>query len=263
MLPLLGGVLVLSPLAGFFSKAVNKGMGGSLIRFFSFLFMFAFVVGMVAIFVTAVIIMVRRFYSNMLGDEGYLTFTLPVGVNSLILSKLIVSFVWFMGASLIAAAAGAIAVKTYYSGSDFSVAWNFIRDCFRLVGVGNGIALIIEFLVMLFLMSCAICLHFYAAMALGNCFANKKIFLSVCFFVLLSFVMSWIQFALLSGPGQNNLIYSVNRIYDIWLNGMVNEEAYIAIPHTLFLSGCVYFLIISAIYYVPTLLPLKKKLNLS
>ena len=263
MLPLLGGVLVLSPMAGLLSRSVSRGNASGIMRFFSFLFMFAFVVGMVALFVTAVIVMVRRFYSNMLGDEGYLTFTLPVGVNRLVLAKLVVSFVWFMAAAAAAAAAGAIAAKTYYSGSDWSRVWSFIGECFRLVGVGNGMLYVIEMLLMLFLMSCSVCLHFYAAMALGNCFANKKVFLSICFFVLLSIVMGWIEFALLSGSGQKGLLYSVNQFYDIWLNGLKPAQAYAAIPHTILLSGSVYFLIISAVYYIPTVLPLKKKLNLS
>jgi len=37
------------------------------------------------------IILARRFYKNMYGNEGYLTFTLPVTSNQLILSKLITS----------------------------------------------------------------------------------------------------------------------------------------------------------------------------
>ena len=263
MLPLLGGVLVLSPLAGLLSKAVNRGTGGGLIRFFSFIFMFAFVVGMVAVFVVSLVIMVRRFYFNMLGDEGYLTFTLPVGVNGLVVSKLVVSFVWFVAAVLIAAIAGAIAIKTYYSGSDFTVVWGFVGDLSELVGAGNIVLYCLEALVMLFLMSCTACLHFYAAMALGNCFSGKKIFLSICFFVLLSIVMGWIQFGILSTIGQNSLLYSINSIYDIWMDGLTEAQAYAAIPHTLFISGSVFFLILSALYYIPTILPLKLKLNLS
>ena len=37
---------------------------------------------------------VIRFYKNMVSGEGYLTFTLPVTVPQLLISKLLVAFVW-------------------------------------------------------------------------------------------------------------------------------------------------------------------------
>ena len=59
------------------------------------------------------VLMIQRFYKNLLQDEGYLMFTLPVSVHQHIWSKLIVSAVWFIttvlaviGASLIVAYQG-------------------------------------------------------------------------------------------------------------------------------------------------------------
>ncbi len=46
--------------------------------------------------VITLVITVQRFQNNLLGDEGYLMFTLPVSVSSLILSKLIVAVCWFI-----------------------------------------------------------------------------------------------------------------------------------------------------------------------
>jgi hypothetical protein len=40
------------------------------------------------------IVLIQRFYKNLLGDEGYLMFTLPVQSWSHILSKLAVSMLW-------------------------------------------------------------------------------------------------------------------------------------------------------------------------
>lgn len=39
-------------------------------------------------------IIVRRFYKNIFGREGYLTLTLPVSTHQIILSKLIASLIW-------------------------------------------------------------------------------------------------------------------------------------------------------------------------
>ncbi len=63
---------------------------------------------MVATAVLTIVILIERFYSNLLGSEGYLMFTLPVGVGSLVASKLIVSLIWIFCGLLTGAASGAI-----------------------------------------------------------------------------------------------------------------------------------------------------------
>lgn len=52
------------------------------------------VILIVATFVVVLIVTLIRFYRNLLTNEGYLMFTLPVTTDSLIWSKLIVAFVW-------------------------------------------------------------------------------------------------------------------------------------------------------------------------
>ena len=42
------------------------------------------------------IIMIQRFYKNFLGDEGYLSFTLPVETWKHVLSKLLTSMMWII-----------------------------------------------------------------------------------------------------------------------------------------------------------------------
>ena len=48
----------------------------------------------IALGVLTIIVIVQRFNKNLLGDEGYLMFTLPVNSEQLILSKLVISIVW-------------------------------------------------------------------------------------------------------------------------------------------------------------------------
>lgn len=59
---------------------------------------FVFSLALIAAVVTTVVLMILRFYRNLMTDEGYLMFTLPVSTTELICSKLIVSVVWFLGA---------------------------------------------------------------------------------------------------------------------------------------------------------------------
>mgnify|MGYP006988889638 CR=1 FL=1 len=55
----------------------------------------------VAAVVMTVVLMVSRFYRNLLRNEGYLMFTLPVSAHALVWSKLIVSLVWFLLTALL------------------------------------------------------------------------------------------------------------------------------------------------------------------
>lgn len=50
-----------------------------------------FVLLLIGCVVFAVVVMVNRFYKNLLTDEGYLMFTLPVSIHKLLWSKLLVS----------------------------------------------------------------------------------------------------------------------------------------------------------------------------
>lgn len=50
----------------------------------------------IAITTLTIVIIVKRFKKNLLGDEGYLMFTLPVKSSSLILSKYISALIWVL-----------------------------------------------------------------------------------------------------------------------------------------------------------------------
>lgn len=56
----------------------------------------------IALGVLTIIVIVQRFNKNLLGDEGYLMFTLPVKSEQLIASKLIISIVWTIISGIVA-----------------------------------------------------------------------------------------------------------------------------------------------------------------
>jgi hypothetical protein len=93
-LPLYGAILVVSLL-------LNLG-----IRFPEMELMI-FLIGMVlfALFVSVGVItlmtVIKRFKDNLLSDEGYLMFTLPVSTEKLIFSKLITSIVWVISSGIL------------------------------------------------------------------------------------------------------------------------------------------------------------------
>ena len=119
MLPMFGVVVLLSVLANLGFAQIADAENGALDILFG-LFIFAFFLGLFTMGVMAMVVMIQRFYKNVLGDEGYLTLTLPVNVHEIVWSKLIVSFVWFLATGLIAMAAVFIAVFTAKMCAKFS-----------------------------------------------------------------------------------------------------------------------------------------------
>lgn len=96
MLPLYAAV----PVLGLFTNLITRlceNQNGFLIRAIGALMSFVFSLSLIAAVVTTVVLMILRFYRNLMTDEGYLMFTLPVSTTELIFSKLIVSVVWFLG----------------------------------------------------------------------------------------------------------------------------------------------------------------------
>ena len=91
MLPFLGAVLALSVLAGISTTAMEHQVDYSWLNVVYGLIIFAFVMGVMAVCVVAVVMMIQRFYKNLLGDEGYVSFTLPATVDEHIFAKLISS----------------------------------------------------------------------------------------------------------------------------------------------------------------------------
>ena len=94
MLPVYAAVVVLAVLANFSIRVIDRSVH-TLLTIFCGLIIAAFVIGIIAAGIMTVVMMIKRFYTNYLKDEGYLMHTLPVSVHELVWSKMIVSVVWF------------------------------------------------------------------------------------------------------------------------------------------------------------------------
>ena len=259
MLPMFGVVVLLSVLANLGFAQIADAENGALDILFG-LFIFAFFLGLFTMGVMAMVVMIQRFYKNVLGDEGYLTLTLPVNVHEIVWSKLIVSFVWFLATGLIAMAAVFIAVftLTYTELGEMFQNMPSFGEMLRLFFEKTSITplqltgAIAQFAAMIILSSLTGCLHFYAAMALGHSFSNNKVLLSVVFFIAISFVFSFIS--------------SLLGIFVEGLAMTVTVEAGSSVMTTLqelSLGSMIYTLIEGVILYLLTTYCLKHRLNLS
>ena len=259
MLPMFGVVVLLSVLANLGFAQIADSENGALDILFG-LFIFAFFLGLFTMGVMAMVVMIQRFYKNVLGDEGYLTLTLPVNVHEIVWSKLIVSFVWFLATGLIAMAAVFVAVftLTYTEFGEMFRSMPSFSEMLRLFFDQSGVtpwqltSFILQVLAMIILSSLTVCLHFYASMALGYSFSNNKLLLSVVFFIAISFFFSFVS--------------SLLGIFADGLAMTVTVEAGSSVMATLqelSLGSMIYTLIEGVVLYLLTTYCLKNRLNLS
>ncbi len=187
MLPLYVAV----PVLGLFTNLIThlcENQNGFLIRAISALVSFVFSLSLIAAVVTTIVLMVLRFYRNLMTDEGYLMFTLPVSTTELIFSKLIVSVVWFLGTFAVDALGLLLSgmLGSYEDIVRFRFAFTFGAP-YSMPTITQAQAgwLTVGVVVLVVLCGLALCLMTYAAMAIGQSFKKNKGLMSVVFFFVL------------------------------------------------------------------------------
>ena len=260
MLPVYGAVLLLAVLANV-SLRVMDHVTGSFLTLLLGLIVVAFIFGIIAAAIMTAVLMIKRFYTNYLKDEGYLMHTLPVSVHDLVWSKMIVSVVWFAVTFLViwlvilltALIQTGTSLAQFFAGFP---SWAEIKAFMEQAGIRMGDLWQIGFEALLCVIVGGLftCLHFYAAMSLGHMFSKDKILLSIVFYIGLSFVLS------MATTG-----YSAGRFYSLESMDVTLDTAQEAIRFAKAVMGEILLVevIQSAVLYVATVLGLKRGLNLA
>lgn len=202
---------------------------------------FALIIGIIAV---TVLIMIQRFYKSLLGDEGYLMFTLPVLPWQHIVSKLIAAMVWTVasfsvtiGSIVIISGATKLwrllmevvnAFREYFGASLF-----FVLPAAALVSLVSGILMI------------------YAAIALGHLFSRHKVLASFAMYCALHVVSQVITLII--------IVLMASVFYQIL--GEVTEPTALAINLGIFILSFP-TLLLAIGYFILTDLILKRGLNL-
>ena len=260
MLPVLAALLLLSVLGNFSIRMMDQNVTNNAVLRFLFVFLIiVFVLGMFAAVLMTLLLMITRFYRNLLKDEGYLMHTLPVSVHGLVWSKLIVSLVWFVVTGLVVTAI-LFLTGLIQSGTNLGElmmefpSWAEIREAMAEAGFrGSDITVfLLELLALALVGFFATCLHFYAAMAMGHMFNKDKILLSIVFFVLLSFAMSF--FTSFSGV---HFFRDIDMIADTMTGKLAVSMVQRGLLYAILLEG-----VQAAVLYFATTLSLRRGLNL-
>lgn len=250
MLPLYLILMVIS-LFGNFATRIMEHSDSRLLNLVGGLTIFAFFIGLMAVSLMSLYLMISRFHKNLLTDEGYLMFTLPVSVHSLIFSKIIVSTVWFIGTTIVDCLAFlALFFRVGYLRSFFRELDDLFSQLTAYYTI-NGTAMMLELLVLGILACAALCLVVYASAALGHSFANHKILLSFVFFFGFTWVSQFISLgSILALDGVDFNFYLLDHLSPM---GQI---------HAVFVMLIAAELIYCAIFYVITAITLQKRINL-
>lgn len=249
MLPVYALTLVLGGMCALFYALSNR-YESDFVDVFNGILIFVFITSVIAALVLSGVIMVYRFYKNLMTDEGYLTFTLPVSTHAILLSKLLTAVIWSVATALCALASVFLATfQVEDIWADFPQAW---RELLWITELSSARAVLfaLELAVLLLLSSVASYLLFYAAISLGHSFSNHKILLSVVFYFAFTTGLRTLTsvFALIGGV---NLLPEEAIFWDVdaLLNGML-------------MISIGFSAIEIAGFYILTYFMLKKRLNL-
>ena len=172
-----------------------------------------------AVFVMTLVVTIQRFQKNLLGDEGYLSFTLPVKTHSQIDSKMIVSLVWTVLSLAVAALSVFILVYDVNFPAQWAEFWRSVRSWFRSCGAVSHV-LVWECVVLAVASVLAGILQLYASVVVGNFSGKHKLLagfgtfigFSVVEQVAASMIVNWVSSAL----ALDGLRQSVSEIEAEW-----------------------------------------------
>lgn len=210
---------------------------------------------LVAVFVVTAVILIQRFYKNLLGDEGYLMFTLPVTVAQHIWSKVIV-------ATVVCCLSGIVAlVSISILGANTNLIFGIgtvLGELGRMVSEDpNLLGYTVEGILLLVISIMSGVLYLYLCMALGHLAKKHRVLMSVVWYFVLStavqFLLSFVLVGMLNGPLEDVMLALNNA-----LNGVPQQT----LLHGVLLGFCVATAIPGAICYFGTHYILKHRLNL-
>ena len=247
-------LVLLAVALGFNFSARLMDTSNVVLNILAALVILAYVAAIIGVFIVAFILMLQRFYKNLLGDEGYIMFTLPASVHQHVWSKLIVSAVWFILTGVVVVLSVLVLAFNVSFLTDLAEVFPKLFEQLNAYYAFNGTAFILEGLILLFAGCMTFSLQFYAALAVGHSFPNHKMALSVVFYFVFQFAMQILGAFLILALDEGPLYHLLMRL-DFHIDGA-------AAVHFAMWILIVLTALYGAVFYFVTALTLKKRLNL-
>lgn len=188
-LPLYGSVLVLAVINKIFYSIAWRGNTYSFpLELTTMLSSMLYFFVICAIFVMTLIVTIQRFHKNLLGDEGYLMFTLPVKPWQHIFTKMTAAGLWFLVSMFVTGLSGLLVGLSWDMVTSMPDAlFGFLRMLSREFG-GHWFLYGLELLVIGLLFLASGILMLYAAMSVGHLLNRRRMLGAFGAFLGLSFV---------------------------------------------------------------------------
>lgn len=216
----------------------------------------AYVLLFVGTMVISLVVVVQRFYKSLLGDEGYLMFTLPVKTWQHTTSKLLIAMLWNVLSALI----GFCSIMLFIPSREMS---ELINELSKIIGIFNASFYILGGLILLVNIARTI-IEIYAAISLGHIFNKHRIILSFAFYIGINTISQVVYMLILpfvSSPFVKVISEDISFGVSIEHNSFPFANM---VPQLMTLSVIILVIsiILSAGYYIATNYLLKTKLNL-
>lgn len=190
LLPLYGATIVVAILNRFlFADAIEVNNMLNIKQIAQFLSMTLYVFLMVGIMAVTVVVIIQRFYKSLLGDEGYLMFTLPVKTWKHILNKLLIATLWIIVSGVV----GFGSILLILPGNELSEFGLALREFRGIFGAAGYITLPLLILVSIIFSI----LQMYAAIALGQLFNKHKLLASFGMYLAINTACQFLSLLLL------------------------------------------------------------------
>ena len=210
-----------------------------------------YILGIAALFIMTVVLVVKRFYDNMLKDQGYLTFTLPVTTNAHMISKLLVAFIW----SVLTCVVTAITlVITIVDKEVIEVLPELIKVITETITKYDLYGLLVKVFIFCIVSAFMSILSFYFCLSVGQLFNKHKILGAVLTYFGIYIIMQIIMQVVITTVTMNfDMMYAL-------LYG--NANLYIDFADIMLDIYLIIYIILAIVFYVASTLILDKKLNL-
>ena len=255
-LPLWGAVLVIALINGL-TGGLNLSGSGRLIEFILHILPGMLLFGLsFGMFVIALIIIIRRFFSGLLGEGGYLAFSLPVTPAQHITAKLLTALIMIAGCTLAGFLATVIlgAARGYLdSAQEFFARAGKILSLYPKTGM-----LATELILILVLTASYTVLRLYSGMAVGHLFNSHRGLWSLVAVI----GIGWIINAILILAGRLLNSFGMHMSLEINASSFLELLRYLDIFQKVFGYTIGFLIIGNVVLWLVTWLILKKKLNI-
>ena len=244
-LPLLYGVLIVISLlfgiiigSGAFNDAVFGRISTAL-----------YVMAAITLGLLTLIVLIQRFYKNLLGNEGYLMLTLPATPGAHVASKIISATIWI----ILGGIAGVVAMNImfYFITNTWYVSFTELFHMLKgALSAHGGWLVLVEMAAIGILICAEAAAKVYAAISIGHQWSNHRALGAVLAYVGLSVIEAFAAIPLQKVFGEDGLYWN------FWTGETIHET------QIFFLLLLIVVAVMLAIYWFVTWILVKKRLNL-